>query len=327
MKYFSYQRVHTPSEAISTFKRTPGSRYLAGGTNLIDLMKRGIEEPAHLIDVSRIGLDKIEEIDGGGLRIGALVRNSDIASDKRIIAGYPLLVRALVSGASGQIRNKATAAGNLLQRTRCVYFYSGDLPCNKRQPGSGCSALEGMSRGHAVIGGSSACIATHPSDMAVALRALNAVVETALPDGTNRSIPVADLYTLPGETPQVETVLLPGELVTAIKLPRPQGGIQRYLKLRDRASYAFANVSIALVANFDGASLTGLSVAYGGVAPQPWRVAAAEATALSISDPAAHLHEIAFAGAKTTKHNAFKVPLARRALAVLLDEARSEART
>lgn len=324
MRRFSYQRVHTPSEAISAFTRTPGSRYLAGGTNLIDLMKLGIEEPAHLIDVSRIGLDQIEEIDGG-LRIGALVRNSDIASDKRIIAGYPLLIRAIVSGASGQIRNKATAAGNLLQRTRCVYFYSGDLPCNKRQPGSGCSALEGMSRGHAVVGGSNACIATHPSDMAVALRALDAVVETALPDGTNRSIPVEQLYTLPGETPQVETILLPGELVTAIKLPRPSGGIQRYLKLRDRASYAFANVSIALVAKFDGALLTGLSVAFGGVAPQPWRVAIAEATALSASDPAAHIHEIAFADATSTKHNAFKVPLARRALAVLLDEARSDA--
>lgn len=326
MKRFTYQRVHTPSEAIGAYKRTPGSRYLAGGTNLIDLMKLGIEAPVHLIDVSRIGLDRIEETEEGGLRIGALVRNSDIASDKRIIAGYPVLVRALVSGASGQIRNKATAAGNLLQRTRCVYFYSGDLPCNKRQPGSGCSALDGMSRGHAVIGGSSACIATHPSDMAVALRALGAVVETNLPGARSRSIPIAQLHTSPGETPHVETVLLPGELVTAIVLPRPIGGIQRYLKLRDRASYAFANVSIALVVNFDGASLTGLSVAFGGVAPQPWRVEAAEATALSTSDPATHIHEIAFADAKTTKHNAFKVELARRALAVLLDESRFEAR-
>jgi xanthine dehydrogenase YagS FAD-binding subunit len=325
MKRFTYERVSSPSQAVEAFVRTAESRYIAGGTNLIDLMKLDIERPAHLIDVNRIGLDRIEETDEGGLRIGAMVRNADVASDERILMRYPVLARALVSGASGQLRNKASTGGNLLQRTRCVYFYSADLPCNKRRPASGCAALQGLSRGLAVIGGSEACIATYPSDMAIALRALDALVETMQPDGSVRNLPLADLHVLPERTPHIETSLVPGELITAVILPKPIGGIQRYLKLRDRASYAFANVSIALIAHFEGATLSGVRVAFGGLAPKPWRAEAAEVGISSASDPANLIAEVALAGAQPTKQNAFKLPLARRALSVLLAEARSHA--
>lgn len=320
MKYFTYERVSNPAQAVEAFARTPGARYIAGGTNLIDLMKLNIEAPPHLIDVNRIGLERIEDTEEGGLRIGALVRNTDVAADERVRTGYPLLARALVSGASGQLRNKATVGGNLLQRTRCMYFYSADLPCNKRQPGSGCAALEGLSRNLAVIGGSDSCIATHPSDMAVALRALDAVVETLNPDGNAREIPIAELHVLPGQTPHIETGLRPGELITAVKLPKPVGGTQHYLKLRDRASYAFANVSIALIAHFEGSKLTASRVAFGGVAPKPWRVEMAENDISARTNPADHIADIAFNGALPTKHNAFKLPLARRALSVLFIE-------
>ena len=322
MKHFSYERVSSPMEAAKAFERTPGARYLAGGTNLIDLMKLDIEAPEHLVDINRVGLDAIEHTSDGGLRIGALARNSDVATDERVRRDYPVLARALVSGASGQLRNRATVGGNLLQRTRCVYFYSGDLPCNKRQPGSGCAALEGISRGLAVIGGSEACIATHPSDMAVALRALDAVVETILPDGSKRALPIAELHVLPGQTPHIETVLAPGELITAIVLPKPIGGAHRYLKLRDRASYAFANVSIALIAHFDGPRLGSLRVAFGGLAPKPWRVEAAESGISSASDAANQIVDVALSGAHPTKQNEFKLSLARRALSALLMEER-----
>jgi Aerobic-type carbon monoxide dehydrogenase, middle subunit CoxM/CutM homologs len=307
------------------FARTAGSRYIAGGTNLIDLMKLGIEGPAHLIDINRTGLDSVEDIPEGGLRVGALVRNADLAGDPRVVSGYPVLTRALVSGASGQLRNKASTAGNLLQRTRCAYFYSADLPCNKRQPGAGCAAIGGLSRGMAVVGGSAACIATHPSDMAVALRALDAIVETIRPDGAARSIPLADLHLLPGKTPHIETSLAPGELITGVILPGPLGGIHRYLKLRDRASYAFANVSIALVAHFEEHALRAVRVAFGGVAPKPWRVEAAEAGIADIPDPAGHIADAVFASAQPTAQNRFKLRLARKALTVLLDDARAEA--
>lgn len=322
MRRFTYERVESPNAAVAAFARAPGARYLAGGTNLIDLMKLGIEAPAHLIDVNHIGLDRIEDTADGGLRIGALVRNSDLATDPRVRKHYPVLSRALVSGASGQLRNKASVGGNLLQRTRCLYFYSGDLPCNKRQPGSGCAALEGMSRALAVLGGSQACIATHPSDMAVAMRALDAVVETLLPDGTTRLLALEDFHALPGDTPHIENALAPGELITAVILPKPVGGVHRYLKLRDRASYAFANVSIALVAHYQGDTLSAVQVCFGGMAPKPWRVEAAEAEISNQARPSDHIADMAFAGAVPTADNAFKLPLARRGLAVLLDEAR-----
>lgn len=325
MRRFTYERVFSPSQAVEAFRRTPAARYIAGGTNLVDLMKLAIEAPPHLIDVNRIGLDRIDETEDGGLRIGSLVRNADLAAEERVLKRYPVLARALVSGASGQLRNKASTGGNLLQRTRCIYFYSTGLPCNKRRPGSGCAALEGLSRGLAVIGGSDACIATHPSDMAIALRTLDAVVETIRPDGSARSLPLADLHVLPDGTPHIETSLASGEFITAVVLPKPIGGIQRYLKLRDRASYAFANVSIALIAHFEGATLSSVRVAFGGLAPKPWRVEAAEEDISSAANPAERIVDTALAGARPTTHNAFKLPLARRALSVLLSEMRAHA--
>src|SRR5436190_13285665 len=235
MKSFTYERVQSPSDAAAAAARIQGAKFIAGGTNLLDLMKLEIETPTHLIDVNGLALDKIETTPEGGLRIGALVRNTDLAADPRVRRDYGLLSRALLAGASGQLRNKATTAGNLLQRTRCPYFYDTNQPCNKRQPGSGCAAIGGFSRQHAILGVSDACIATHPSDMAVAMRVLDATVETVKPDGSVRSIPIAELHRLPGDTPQVETVLAPGELITAVTLPKPVGGTQVYRKVRDRA--------------------------------------------------------------------------------------------
>ncbi|HVJ03344.1 MAG TPA: xanthine dehydrogenase family protein subunit M, partial [Sphingomonas sp.] len=274
MKPFTYERVSTPAEAAAAAARTQGARFIAGGTNLLDLMKLEIEAPTHLIDVNGIGLDRIEKTEGGGLRIGALVRNTDLAADKRVRKDYAVLSRALLAGASGQLRNKATTAGNLLQRTRCPYFYDTNQPCNKRRPGSGCAAIGGYSRQLGVIGVSDACIATHPSDMAVAMRLLDASVETVKPDGSVRAIPIADFHRLPGDTPHIETALDPGELITAVTLPKPLGGRHFYHKVRDRASYAFALVSVAAVVQRDGSG----RVALGGVAHKPWRVEAAEAS-------------------------------------------------
>src|SRR6266478_8039724 len=265
MKSFTYERANSPAEAAAAVASVSGAKFIAGGTNLLDLMKLEIETPWHLIDVNGLALDKIEATPAGGVRIGALVRNTDLAADARVRRDYPLLSRALLAGASGQLRNKATTAGNLLQRTRCPYFYDSNQACNKRQPGSGCAAIGGFSRQHAVIGASEACIATHPSDMAVAMRALDATVETVRSDGTTRSIPIAEFYRLPGDTPDVETTLTPGELITAVTLPKPVGGTHIYRKVRDRASYAFALVSVAGVVQKDG---TG-RFAIGGVAPKP----------------------------------------------------------
>jgi xanthine dehydrogenase YagS FAD-binding subunit len=295
--------------------RTEGAKFIAGGTNLLDLMKLEIEAPNHLIDVNGLALDKIEPTSDGGLRIGALVRNTDLAADARVRRDYGVLSRALLAGASGQLRNKATTAGNLLQRTRCPYFYDTNQPCNKRRPGSGCAALGGFSRQHAVVGVSDACIATHPSDMAVAMRALDAVVETVKPDGAARNIPIAELHRLPGETPQIETTLAPGELITAVTLPKPIGGKQLYRKVRDRASYAFALVSVAAIVQPDG---TG-RVALGGVAHKPWRVEAAEA---ELPRGAQAVTAKLFEGAKPTRENAFKLQLAERTLGAVLTEAR-----
>ena len=228
MKAFTYERAASPAEAAAAAARTEGAKFIAGGTNLLDLMKLQIEAPAHLIDVNGLALDQIEATKEGGLRIGALVRNTDLAADQRVRRDYAVLSRALVAGASGQLRNKATTAGNLLQRTRCPYFYDTAMTCNKRAPGSGCSAIDGFSRQLAVIGSSDACIATHPSDMAVAMRVLDATVETVRPDGKTRGIPIADLHKLPGNTPHIETVLQKGELITAVTLPKPLGGKQIY---------------------------------------------------------------------------------------------------
>jgi xanthine dehydrogenase YagS FAD-binding subunit len=316
MKSFTYERARSPAEAAAAAARTRGAKFIAGGTNLLDLMKLEIETPAHLIDVNGLALDRIEATPEGGLRIGALVRNTDLAADARIRRDYGVLSRALVAGASGQLRNMATTAGNLLQRTRCPYFYDTNQPCNKRVPGSGCSAIGGVSRGQGVIGVSEACIATHPSDMAVAMRALDATVETMRPDRAPRRIPLVDFYRLPGDTPHIETALTPGELITAVTLPRPAGGTHLYRKVRDRASYAFALVSVAAIVQRDGSG----RVALGGVAPMPWRVEAAEGALPRGAKPvAAQL----LAGARTTAENAFKVPLVERTLAAVLDQARS----
>ena len=316
MKAFSYERARSPTEAASAAAARPGAKFIAGGTNLLDLMKLEIETPTHLIDVNRLGLDRIEPADDGGLRIGALVRNTDLAADPRVRRDYGVLSRALVAGASGQLRNKATTAGNLLQRTRCPYFYDPNQPCNKRKPGSGCAAIGGFTRQLAVIGASEACIATHPSDMAVAMRVLDATVETVQPDGRTRTIPIAEFHRLPGETPHVETALHAGELITAVTLPRPLGGRHLYRKVRDRASYAFALVAVAAVVQPDG---TG-RVALGGVAHKPWRVEAAEAELPRGAKP---VTECLLAGARPTPENAFKLPLAERTLAAVLAQAKA----
>jgi xanthine dehydrogenase YagS FAD-binding subunit len=315
MKPFTYERAHSPSGAAAAATRIEGAKFIAGGTNLLDLMKLEIETPRHLIDVNGLALDKIETTPEGGLRIGALVRNTDLAAEPRVRRDYPLLTRALVAGANGQLRNQATTAGNLLQRTRCPYFYDTNMPCNKRQPGSGCGALGGFSRQHAVIGVSDACIATHSSDMAVALRALDAVVETVRPDGSVRSIPIAEFHRLPGNTPHIETVLEPSELITAVTLPKPVGGTQIYRKVRDRASFAFALISVGAIVQRDG---TG-HVALGGVAHKPWRVEAAEA---EIPRGPKAVTARLLADAKPTHENAFKVSLVERTLAAVLAEAK-----
>lgn len=315
MKSFTYERVDTPAAATAAFARSKDARFIAGGTNLLDLMKLEIETPAHLIDVSRLALDKIEATTAGGLRIGAMVRNTDLASDERVRRDYGLLSRALVAGASGQLRNKATTAGNLLQRTRCPYFYDTNQPCNKRQPGSGCAAIGGFSRLHAVIGASEACIATHPSDMAVAMRALDATIETVDAAGKERTIAIADFYRAPGKTPHLETALAPGELVTAVTLPKPVGGTHVYHKVRDRASYAFALISIGAIVQRDGSG----RVALGGVGYKPWRVEAAEA---ELPRGAKAVTAKLLAGAKPSHENAYKLPLVERTLAGVLAQAR-----
>jgi len=315
MKSFTYERATSPADAAAAAARTEGAKFIAGGTNLLDLMKLEIETPTHLIDVNGLGLDKIEATDDGGVRIGALVRNTDLASDPRVRKDYGLLSRALLAGASGQLRNKATTAGNLLQRTRCPYFYDTNQPCNKRQPGSGCSAIGGFSRQHAVVGVSDACIAAHPSDMAIAMRVLDAVVETVKPDQSTRGIAMADFHRLPGDTPHIETALEPGEIITAVTLPPPIGGKHVYRKVRDRASYAFALVSVAAVIQPDGTGRVGL----GGVAHKPWRVESAEA---DLPRGARAVTAKLLDGAKPTDENAFKVTLAERTLAGILEEAK-----
>lgn len=315
MKVFSYQRAQSPAEAAAAALRVPGAKFIAGGTNLLDLMKLEIETPAHLIDVNGLGLDKIEATTQGGLRIGALVRNTDLAADQRVRRDFAVLSRALLAGASAQLRNKATTAGNLLQRTRCPYFYDTNQACNKRVAGSGCAAIGGYSRNHAVLGASDACIATHPSDMAVAMHLLDATVETVRPDGSSRTIAIADFHKLPGNTPHIEHALQAGELITAVTLPKPAGGTHIYRKVRDRASYAFALISVAAIVQPDG---TG-KVALGGVAHKPWRMPAADA---SMPKGGKAVAEQLLAGAKTTPDNAFKLTLVQRTLNAVLAEAK-----
>jgi xanthine dehydrogenase YagS FAD-binding subunit len=315
MKAFTYERAPTPAEAAAAVLRRPGARFIAGGTNLLDLMKLEIETPPHLVDVNGLGLDRIEPTHDGGLRVGALVRNTDLAADPRVRRDYAVLSRALLAGASPQLRNKATTAGNLLQRTRCPYFYDTNQACNKRKPGSGCSAIGGYTRQLAIIGHSEACIATHPSDMAVAMQLLDAGVETVRPDGTARTIPIADFYRLPGATPHIEHNLAPGELITAVTLPKPLGGRHFYHKVRDRSSYAFALVSVAAVVQPDGSG----RVALGGVAHRPWRVPAADS---ALPQGAQAATDRLLAGARTSADNAFKVALVQRTLAAVLADAR-----
>lgn len=316
MKPFTYERATSPAAAAAAVARTPGAKFIAGGTNLLDLMKLEIETPTHLIDVQELKLDKIEPTQDGGLRVGAFVSNTALASDARVRRDYGVLSRAIVAGASGQLRNKATTAGNLLQRTRCPYFYDTNQACNKRKPGSGCAALGGYSRQLGIIGTSDACIATYPGDMAVAMRLLDAQIETINPTGQTRVIPIADFHKLPGTTPHVENALQRGELITAVTLPKPLGGTHTYRKVRDRASYAYALVSVAAIVQPDGSG----RVAIGGIAPRPWRVDAADA---QLRNGSKAVVAPLLAGARPTEDNAFKVPLVERTLAAVLAETRA----
>ena len=300
----------------------PSAKFIAGGTNLLDLMKLQVETPGKLVDISRLPLGEIEQRGDGGLTIGALVPNSDLAADARVIDGYEVLSRALLAGASGQLRNKATTGGNLLQRTRCYYFYDTASACNKREPGSGCAAIGGFNRILAILGTSDRCIATHPSDMAVAMRALDATIVTLKPDGDKRRIAIGDFYRLPGDTPEIETVLEPGELITHVELPAPvDGARQLYRKVRDRASYAFALVSVAGVVTMAEGRIASAALAFGGLGPMPWRDPAVEA-ALVGQEPTMAAFEAAadalLANAKGFGSNDFKIPLARRTLIACL---------
>ena len=324
MRAFTYERAESV-EAAAAAAAKPGAKFIAGGTNLLDLMKISVERPTHLIDINRIaGLDAIAETPGGGLRIGTLVRNSDLAADMRVRQRYPVLARALLAGASGQLRNKATTGGNLLQRTRCYYFYDPGKPCNKRQPGSGCAAIGGFNRNHAIVGASEHCIATHPSDMAVAMRVLDAKVEVVQPQGGRRVIPIADFHRLPGDKPDQDTTIAQGEFITSVTLPPPPPGRQLYRKVRDRASYAFALVSVAAIVDGARGSIRSARLAFGGLAHKPWRVEAAEQLLAGASaGEAAHAAaaDAVLQGARGQGHNDFKIPLTRRVLAGVLQEA------
>ncbi|WP_294268466.1 xanthine dehydrogenase family protein subunit M [uncultured Sphingomonas sp.] len=326
MKLFDYARADSVATATKD-GAVPGARFIAGGTNLLDLMKLQVETPETLIDISRLPLTEIEEREDGGLTIGALVPNSDLAADTRVIERYPVLSRALLAGASGQLRNKASTGGNLLQRTRCYYFYDPATPCNKREPGSGCSAIGGENRILAVLGTSDQCIATHPSDMAVAMRALEAVIVTQKPDGDRRRIAIGDFYRLPGSTPEIENVLEPGELITHVELPPAPAGRQTYRKVRDRASYAFALVSVAGIVAVEGGRISSARLAFGGLGPMPWRNEAVEA-ALVGQEPTDAAFDAAadalLADARGHGSNDFKIPLTRRTLIATLRELTQE---
>jgi xanthine dehydrogenase YagS FAD-binding subunit len=322
MKSFTYQRADSATLAAAAAIK-PGAKIIAGGTNLLDLMKLQIETPSSLIDINRLPLDKIEDTPHGGLRIGAMVRNSDLAADSRVRQRYGVLSRALLAGASAQLRNKATTGGNLLQRTRCYYFYDITKPCNKRNPGSGCAALAGFNRIHAILGTSEHCIATHPSDMAVAMRALDARVETVDREGDTKVIPIAEFHRLPGNAPEIETSLKPGEIITAVALPPPPPGVQVYRKVRDRASYAFALVSVAAIVDSTRGRIRSARLAFGGLAHKPWRAASAEQGLIDAPANTATFNAAANAvleGARGFGSNDFKIPLTRRTLHSVLAE-------
>ena len=326
MRAFTYERA-TDSRAALAAVAKPGAKFISGGTNLLDLMKLEIEQPTHLVDISRLPLKEIEELPDGGLRIGAQAANSDTAADARVRARYPVLSEALLAGASGQLRNKASIGGNLLQRTRCPYFYDTASGCNKRTPDSGCSAIGGINRIHAILGASDACIATHPSDMAVAMAALEARIELLGADDAIRSIAIADFHRLPGETPHIETVLRPGEMITSVVLPAPPPGRQVYRKVRDRASYEFALVSVAAIVAAKGGTITAARVAFGGVAHKPWRSTEAEAELVGRPATMATYRAAAEAAMKNAVgrgYNDFKIDLAKRTLCRTLARAAEE---
>jgi xanthine dehydrogenase YagS FAD-binding subunit len=320
---FAYERPADVAAAVAAHGGASGAAYLGGGTNLVDLMKLGVAEPELLVDVAHLPLGRIEEMAGGGLRIGAAVRNGVLAADRRVRRDHPVLSQALLAGASGQLRNMATVGGNLMQRTRCPYFGDVTKPCNKRAPGSGCGARDGHHREHAILGASDACVAVHPSDMAVALAALDAVVHVTGPDG-DRTVPVVGFHRLPGDAPDRDTVLEPGELITAVDLPAPRPGSRgHYRKVRDRASFAFALVSVAVVVVADGGSVGDVRIALGGVAHAPWRARRAEE--LLAGGPASEAAfraaaEAELADARPLRGNAFKVPLARNLLVRTLSD-------
>src|SRR5437763_2793179 len=330
MNPFRYERASDASTAIAMLTQAPSAAFLGGGTNLVDLMKLGVAQPDLLIDVSHLPYDRIELLPNGGIRIGAAVRNSDLAAERTIRARYPMLTQALLAGASGQLRNMATTGGNLLQRTRCVYFQDVSKPCNKREPGSGCPAREGYHRGLAILGASEACIATHPSDMAVAMVALDAVVRVLGPNG-ERSIPLVNFHRLPGDEPQRDTVLERGELITAVDLPTLAFATRsHYRKVRDRASYAFALVSVAAAIDVADGKVRDARIAFGGVAHVPWRAPQAESVLRSAPATEEVFRQAAdaeLADAQPLRDNAFKVPLARNILVrTLLDLTQEESR-
>jgi len=317
MKRFEYIRALEPQQAVM-FATPKEASFIAGGTNLLDLMKFEIETPTKLVDVTRLELGQIEDTADGGLRIGTLVSNSDLAAHPSVIANYPVLSRAILAGATGQLRNKATTGGNFLQRTRCYYFYHTDSPCNKREPGTGCPAINGENRPLAILGTSGACIAQHPSDMAVAMRLLDATIETAKTDGSTRKIPIKDFYCLPKDTPHIENVLESGELITHVVLPAPIKGIHTYDKVRDRASYAFALVSCAAVIDADdNGNLTTVRLAFGGIGTQPWRNEDVEDLLTNTQgddDTIKQAADLLLKDAKGSGQNDFKIPLTRRLL-------------
>ncbi|WP_413519901.1 FAD binding domain-containing protein [Psychrobacter glacincola] len=324
MKRFEYIRALEPQQAVM-FATPKDASFIAGGTNLLDLMKIEIETPQKLVDITRLELQQIEATADGGLRIGTLVTNSDLAAHPAVTAGYPVLARAMLAGASGQLRNKATTGGNLLQRTRCYYFYQPDSPCNKRNPGSGCPAINGENRPLAILGTSDDCIAQHPSDMAVAMRLLDATIETLKADGTTRQIPIKDFYCLPKDTPNIETVLETGELITHIVLPAPMKGMHTYDKVRDRASYAFALVSCAAVINVNSQKeLETVRLAFGGIGTKPWRNEAVEALLTGTDgnlDIISQAADLLLKDAKGSGQNDFKIPLTRRLLKQVIERA------
>ena len=328
MNLFEFQRVSAPEAAVQALSHGKNAKLLGGGTNLVDLMKQGVEQPSELIDINRLPLADITPLPGGGLRLGATARNSDTAAHPEVRSQYPMLSQAILAGASAQLRNMATDGGNLLQRTRCYYFYDpAYAQCNKRVPGSGCAAIEGYNRVHGILGTSPECIATHPSEMCVALAALEARVRVRGPKG-ERTIPFAEFHRLPGKTPQLDTNLRPDELILSIDLPKsPYAAHSHYLKVRDRASYAFALVSVAAAVELDGTTIRSARLAMGGVAHKPWRAEEAEKSLKGKPATPENYRaaaELALAGAKTYQHNAFKVPMAKQAIVRALTIAAGE---